>query len=207
MTSAAILKAVKLLRNYCQITVRLPPDYNAIIWHSQELRSGKAGRWASPPSRIPFVAVGRDGACGHRGPARGENESVDRLSTKTSRGRALPWLDVRTRHHSRSVSSRTPLHDTHWQFGRGPCRSHLFGETLQEAGGLLAHRASQPLAFYRRSTKRAVRARARRSPAGRTAAPADGGGASPAGRKTPPLSTPWGKRLLSRKASGKPADE
>jgi hypothetical protein len=33
--------------------------------------------------------------------------------TKTSRGRALPEVDVRTRNHSRPVSSRTPLHDAH----------------------------------------------------------------------------------------------
>jgi hypothetical protein len=89
MASAAILKAVKLLRNYCQITVRLPLDYSAIIWRSQELRSGKVRRWASPPSNIPFVAVGRDGACGHRGPTGGENESVDRLSYENVEGQGI----------------------------------------------------------------------------------------------------------------------
>jgi hypothetical protein len=89
MASAAILKAVKLLRNYCQITVRLPLDYIAIIRHSQELRSSKVRRWASPPSYIPFVAVGRDGACGHRGPTRGQNESVDPLSYENVEGQGI----------------------------------------------------------------------------------------------------------------------
>jgi hypothetical protein len=147
MASAAILKAVKLLRNYCQITVRLPLDYSAIIWHSQELRSGMVPQWATPPSNIPFVAVGRDGACGHRGPAGGENESVGSLVIRKCRGQGITVGEclARATDRSRPVSSRTPLHGTHGlAVGQWACRSQLFGETLQGEGGLLAHRVAAP---------------------------------------------------------------
>jgi hypothetical protein len=184
MASAGILKAVKLLRNYCQITVRLPLDYSAIIWHSQELRSGKVRRWASLPSNIHLLRSAVTERGGIADLHAGRMSQSIACHTKTSRGRALA---------ARFLPERPCTARTGGQLGSGLCRS----DKRQDEGGLLPHRASRPLALYRRSTKRAVRAQCAGSSAepnaiGSADGPArhSGGGASYGGPADPALSTP-----------------